>query len=56
MCGSAKASDESDAALGQLEGTVAQKHNQRRALAARNMKRQWERYETDGFLRWFVSC
>eukprot|EP00750_Incisomonas_marina_P012102 INCI16565.1.p1 GENE.INCI16565.1~~INCI16565.1.p1 ORF type:complete len:763 (+),score=134.48 INCI16565.1:117-2405(+) len=52
MCGSAKASDESDAALGQLEGTVAQKHNQRRALAARNMKRQWERYETDGFLRW----
>jgi hypothetical protein len=54
MCGSAKPSEETDASLGTLQGTMEQKHNQRRALAARNMKRQWERYHGDGLLRWFV--
>jgi len=52
MCGCAKPSEEDDAALGKLQGTVEQKHNLRRAQAARNMKQQWKRYVSDSKLRW----
>lgn len=54
MCGCAKPSEEDDAALGKLQGTVEQKHNLRRAQAARNMKQQWKRYVSDSKLRWYA--